>query len=296
MESFDFKQGLQSNKLLGQRCSMVKWIIILCLIARAAQANWFEQWGCGMPTASAVAWTPSQLLANMVFWLDASDSSTITLTNNYLLSWADKSMNGHNATQSNYSIKPLYNPTNFNGKGTFYFQSAQIASLAFPATAGTNDWTIVVCYDQLNNASYRYLFTANNNLVLSHCDDDSNVRGPSYYSSSQWHPSAPADRPFSAAGKQVITYVLKSSPANTSEIHKNGSTIFTNLQYVKTEMFTNVQIGYASYGPYANIAEIICIKEAQSSVIVSKLEGYLHWKWGIQLNLATNHPYYGAAP
>lgn len=56
-------------------------------------------------------WTPAQL--QTAIWLDASDSSTITLNGINVSQWNDKSGNGRNATQSTAANQPLYG-TNTN--------------------------------------------------------------------------------------------------------------------------------------------------------------------------------------
>jgi hypothetical protein len=45
-----------------------------------------------------------------------------------------------------------------------------------------------------------------------------------------------------------------------------------------------------------DIAEIVFYKSALSLSNREKIEGYLAWKWGLQANLPSNHPYKNATP
>jgi hypothetical protein len=58
-------------------------------------------------------------------------------------------------------------------------------------------------------------------------------------------------------------------------------------------MSSNIQEGEALIG---TIYELIVMKNGLSLAEQQKMEGYLAWKWGIQLQLPTTHPYYTHAP
>ena len=57
-------------------------------------------------------WTPANVTT--VFWLDATQSSTITISTG-VSQWADKKGGGINAIQSNSSAQPSYSSTLFPG-------------------------------------------------------------------------------------------------------------------------------------------------------------------------------------
>jgi hypothetical protein len=44
------------------------------------------------------------------------------------------------------------------------------------------------------------------------------------------------------------------------------------------------------------IAEIVVLPEAASVAPRQRIEGYLAWKWGLEANLPSGHPYELAAP
>jgi hypothetical protein len=57
------------------------------------------------------------------FWLDAADSSYLTLSGSNVTTWSDKSGNGRNFTQGNASFYPAYNATGLNNKPTLEFNA-----------------------------------------------------------------------------------------------------------------------------------------------------------------------------
>jgi hypothetical protein len=61
------------------------------------------------------AWTPADL-TGLALWLDADDSSTITLNGSTVSQWDDKSGNDRHATQATAVSQPAYNATGLNGK------------------------------------------------------------------------------------------------------------------------------------------------------------------------------------
>jgi hypothetical protein len=64
--------------------------------------------GFGFPRRwpGAVAWTPAQIPTSL--WLDATDTSTITLNGSTVSQWNDKSGNGRNATQATAANQPAW--------------------------------------------------------------------------------------------------------------------------------------------------------------------------------------------
>lgn len=65
---------------------------------------------------------PSKIeAANLVLWIDASDKSTITLTSNRVVDWADKSSNGYNFSQDGAASQPIYNSVPMNNRPTVTF-------------------------------------------------------------------------------------------------------------------------------------------------------------------------------
>lgn len=76
----------------------------------------------------------------------------------------------------------------------------------------------------------------------------------------------------------------------------NGTTlqnmnIGTNRATVGYGRLTITGTGYDAYGFNGNIAEILVYNNVLTTSERQQVEGYLAWKWGLQSNLANNHPY-----
>ena len=75
----------------------------------------------------SMGWLSSTALAqppvktNLVFWLDSSNTATLTVSANKVSRWNDPSGNGNYADQTTASLQPTYIPSKVNGKGIVDF-------------------------------------------------------------------------------------------------------------------------------------------------------------------------------
>lgn len=69
-------------------------------------------------------------LSGLILWLDASETSSLTLSGSNVTTWADLSGEGNDATQSDANKKPVYNATGLNSKPTVNFQFGADGSTA----------------------------------------------------------------------------------------------------------------------------------------------------------------------
>jgi len=56
------------------------------------------------------------------------------------------------------------------------------------------------------------------------------------------------------------------------------------------------QIGFRTGGAFSGVMGELIIKPISSTTTRQKMEGYLAWKWGLEGNLPSDHPYKNAAP
>ncbi len=78
-------------------------------------------------------------ITKLALWLDASDASTITLSGDKIIAWADKSINKNNVTQTTDSYRPVYVIGEKNGKNVIRFTRTSTHSLfkSSPTGIGT---------------------------------------------------------------------------------------------------------------------------------------------------------------
>jgi len=80
-------------------------------------------------------------------------------------------------------------------------------------------------------------------------------------------------------------------------LYLNGSADGTG-QADESNLFSDSLIGKDQYNSYfdGNIGEILVFDSALSDANRQKVEGYLAWKWGMEGDLPTGHPYKSSPP
>ena len=234
-------------------------------------------------------WTPA--LIDTALWLDASDSSTITESGGAVSAWADKSGNNHHATATS-AQEPTYNSTTdrieFDGTELMTLPnslaSCNAVSVFFVANAsaisggnsigyvlfakGTGDTRFYV--GALNSAvGSPLIYTAG--AILSDVSP-AYTNGTDYMAGGVW-------------GSNICNFYL-----DADNIHSGTETA--------TATITDWRLGGTTSTPtlVGNIAEVIICDYAVDAETRQRIDGYLAWKWGLESNLPTGHPYELAAP
>lgn len=93
-------------------------------------------------------------LSNLLLWLDAADTASITESGGLVSSWNDKSGNGHHATQSTGTRKPVTNSRTVNGLNCLDFDGTNdyliLPSGLYGLTTGNSNMFIVAAHDNLD--------------------------------------------------------------------------------------------------------------------------------------------------
>ena len=251
-------------------------------------------------------WSP--IVLSPALWLDAADSSTITIATG-VSEWRDKSGNNRHFTQSTPANQPAYNRNGINGLGSisydptndslqrtpeaWAFQYPITAFIVFRATAFTN------AYNSL------FEFYTSNGATTAGWGDLIKSNGRSAVYSTNTAGTQP-----NYDGTGVATYVTNQTYIFTG-IHQNNSLV--GLQNGKTDgsnagsytLRTNLGVSPLCIGSspmfsrYTNwqIGEVIITNNAELSTANRlMIEGYLAWKWGINNNLLTSSPYINRPP
>jgi hypothetical protein len=248
--------------------------------------------------SSAPAWTPAQLTTAL--WLDAADTSTITLNGSTVSQWSDKSGNARNATQATAANQPAYSSPNItfadgsdvltfgsnNASGTFGYGTGDFAILAVVnPTARVGTWGSEILTQHLFGARADFSFrilqdgrlvyggTSAANIALSSATVALSVRS--------------------------ITAVTRAS--NTFQLYINGTANGVGTSTDSIGNGTGASIGNTFSGTTASflngaINEMIVVPTTLSADNRLNLEGYLAWKWGLQANLPVGHPYKDEPP
>ena len=222
-------------------------------------------------------WTPAQL-TNLAMWLDAADTTTITLNGPTVSQWNDKSGNGRHAVQANAANQPTFTTNALNSLPVITFDSLNDDGFSLSGT------TIPVPKDAFSvSQGYGYLYSSSNP------DDDSRIAYTSsnlLYWSTAGNSPADSSTPLRNVNDVFIEHY---SGQNTSlnEVYINGSvsqSFTTTSAWVSDNRFNQIGLrwGDTTGLPTWNgiISEVIFTSSLLSEADRQRVEGYLAWKWG----------------
>jgi hypothetical protein len=243
-------------------------------------------------------WRPTEI--STALWLDAEDSSTITLNGSTVSQWSDKSGNGRHATQSTAASQPTYSATGLNSKPTLVFNGNQIvvSSGSYSAAA------IFIVFRKSVSTWPDY-----NGVVTARVSPNANKTSPSNTNLGFTGISGSAAS-INGLNTATTAIFINGTSASLSDylnylvgVSTGDATSYAIVAEINDNNASgqkNIALGADTFetGRYltGNIAEVIILP---SNVITSdrqKLEGYLAWKWGLESSLPAGHPYKNLPP
>jgi hypothetical protein len=241
-------------------------------------------------------WRPTALGTALKLWLDASDSATITITGSGVSTWADKSGNGNNATQSTDGSRPPVASAVQNGKDAIDFEPVDHLILpdfvsGFSACSFVGIGKIAADPPPSTINSGPMIFTTSES-VGQHWPFTDGIIYDGFASTARKTVGDPTP---SLAAWHLISI---RSAASDWEFHLNGTSLFsTGTNTVGITTMPTIAQGFGS-GAYWDgyIGEIILTNSALSTVDRQKAEGYLAHRWAITSVLDAGHPYKNVAP
>lgn len=246
----------------------------------------------GTAVGGVKLWRPSELGADLALWLDAADTSTITLNGSAVSQWSDKSANGRNASQATAAEQPTYSETDFNGKPAIVWpNSGNSIRLTTPSFSAQTFFFVTRYSTGTQNTWHASL-----QGLFGEATTPSGVIGligtaagtDTWYNANQF-----SDLRFDG-GAETNTNIgsLVALPLpNTVLAASAGSPKAVGDGWVLgCDRLLN---GRGWSGP---ISEIIATPTILSTDERQKLEGYLAWKWGLTANLPVDHPYKTTPP
>jgi hypothetical protein len=261
-------------------------------------------------------WTPADLGASLALWLDADDASTITLNGSNVAQWNDKSGNDHHVIQSTASAQPTYISTGFNSKPTLFFDATDdvlacattnvssqgdlFYGAAFEMLSNTDNWRPIVGTDTSENTSNGgtlLLQRMSSRSEIGIHDSGRKDTGNTYavQVTDLFEPRiATAGRNGGTNGQGGTITVTATGPSQPTYITQATQTWSTD------EVTSRIQIGGKQQNQTgwadAYISEVIVCNTDLSTQDRQKLEGYLAWKWGLEADLPSGHPYKSTPP
>jgi hypothetical protein len=238
--------------------------------------------------------TPS-LLSGLNLWLDGSDplgTGTAPTGGTSITTWSDKSGSGNTATSA--GTTPTYNSTSnaivFGGAG--HYNTNYSASLS-------NESLFIVYNKATASVEQPALLgpSANGGRFFTPRNTNNRLEGSVY------NVAFGTIGPTNSIGlnSTIISELITTSGTQTSFV--TGGSQGTSVAVTYTAGITSkVGVAFTAGAPNAtnyftgSIYEINGYTTSLTPYDRQKVEGYLAWKWSIQSNLPTSHPFRTAAP
>ena len=217
---------------------------------------------------------PSDL--NLSLWLDASDTSTITHSNGSVSQWADKSGNGNHAVQLISTNQPVLssNKVQFDGANDGFSLTQNIAATELNAFFVLSGHGYLIS----NDVSDRILFHnsgSGRNLWWK-------LGGNEFFANK-------GVTGYSDQDHQILEFSLSS---NTAQLRLDGDLALSKSNVSGSFKIDRVGLKFDGSTSVAtwngSVMEIIVCDTQEHR---QQVEGYLAHKWGLQNNLAIDHPY-----
>lgn len=230
-------------------------------------------------------WAPSALGSTALkFWVDANASSTITETSGAVSTWADRSGNSRDLTQSSSGARPVLTSNVQNGLPIVRFDGSNdyMVTASSGVTAQPYTWAWI----------FKPSETANFRRIVGSGNDNGNVdiMGGGAAKYQMWAGTGAQNL---GSVTTAFTILVASFDGGSSNFRQNGSATASNLN-PSTGYPTSLRLA-ASFVPdgflSCDFGEVLFIGGAVTTADKQSIEGYLAHKWGLLANLPSDHPY-----
>lgn len=240
-------------------------------------------------------WTPARITTEL--WLDASDSSTLTLVSGGVSQWNDKSGNARHATQSDASKRPTVSSAAQNGLDVVLFDGSN-DTLALPNITQSFGQSVFAVVDTTSiGTDFRNLlnrYAPSSPYPPALYVGGANTGGNAYKPVLFWGTSGQGlvVYPTTLQTAYVVEFRMASDSAGITT--DGGTETSVSHSFTALTYWTSICLDIAQQ---ANIklCELIIANGIDSSTR-DKLFGYLNHKWGLASRLPGGHPYKSAAP
>jgi hypothetical protein len=253
----------------------------------------------------------------LALWLDAADSTTVVLSNTNVTRWNDKSGNGRHMSNATLSNTPTYNPIGFKNLPTISFSPTTfnfLQNTSFNLNSFPSITLFIIVQRISNTTTFQRFFSAA--TTIGGADQTGltqfNLNTSGTNDSVRYERNAPTKAALNTLNPSMIELIINGSStnidsfvANTNYIYTNGSlgTSSTGSGNGTNFNLVHVRLGNATFNSslttfeqlQGNISEIVMFNRALNLNEFRQTESYLGWKWNLQTNLPTTHPYYNNA-
>jgi hypothetical protein len=229
---------------------------------------------------------PTQI-SGCALWLDAADTTTVTLSGSNVTAWNDKSGNGRHATQATLARSPTY-----VGSNTLRFVGASSNFMSLPngtVPFSNNPYSVFFVTTIQASGTGVFLFSGNNS---------SNSDNGFFYENgainNYWQFADTVTPSVYSVGTRFLFSINYTQNVNRIAV-VNGTISTTTPSSNHAGVTSNNYIGAEVLrGYYSTIDynELLIFSNELTTAQRQQVEGYLAWKWGLQTNLpSSTHPY-----
>ncbi len=227
---------------------------------------------------------------NVVAWYDANDTNTITELAGAVSGWADKSGNTNDAVQSTGADQPSTGTHTINGLNTIEFNDDYLQN----TTSLTNVRAIFFVSDIIEGAGI-------STKVAPVIGEVSNLQSHIFVRANKTDYSISVDGNMGATGSASVSGGIPVAGGNIDLGLSIAEKKLPLIWYAEWDANHNWDYigrleGNGEYKLIGAIGELIVLDAVPSVATRQKLEGYLAWKFGLEGNLPTGHPYKGHRP
>ena len=227
--------------------------------------------------------SPKQI-SGIQLWLDAADTSTITLNSTTLTAWNDKS--GTNKTIT-VNSGPTYSSNGFNSSyPCFTFTTSNYLTTSLSSAIGTGDCMLVAVIKNtvLNTSDPLSIGTPGgpNEMAIGWNNGEGRYKFYQYGTGDCNNNSAVNNTNVILIGTRVST---------TMSCYVNGSPPIATTTNAYNNPNSSIYIGGGGFPFAGQICELLLYVGATTTTQRQQVEGYLANKWGLQASLPSNHPH-----
>ena len=244
-------------------------------------------------------WTPD--LITTALWLDAADSSTITLDDSINVEqWDDKSGNGYDAAATG-SARPLLTASglSFNGSGQSMLGSGQLFQ---QYQDGYGLFQVSSFETTSSRFTFMYGSDAQRRCGIQHFAGDTLFHANTGTNIEQRY-LKPHDEAYMMRSAiyngQGIGNTERLKCYENAHLHTTGSyvnSIPSDLGSTMPDQYLLCRRDSASDTTKSIYSELVVLDYTPDEETREKIEGYLAHKWGLTANLPSDHPYKAFAP
>jgi hypothetical protein len=242
---------------------------------------------------------PVPVTSGLRLWLDGSDplaTGTAPANGTSITSWKDKSGNSAHATSSGTCVyQSLYK--------SIVLTSGRYSNTTI--SPGTFDNAIFIFAVYRGKASR----AGDNTPLIIRSRDGYNIGNPEMFNTSRYYMtglttwagvSSSYHLDNSTSTHNIFEYSMNQSANNISEWTNGTANTITGTYTLPANMdsinsFNGIYIGTRGdnfHGPFTGtFSEILIYNTALTATQRQQIEGYLAWKWSLQTQLPSNHPY-----